>query len=199
VFTGINGHLTEIKCNNAVHPKPHTNCIILILLNINMKSLTCHTKSVFNSLLFISSLFGTQALADSLPEVQDFRIEAKAAKTAQVPILVLFMSDSCHFCEIVLEDFLLPMQRDPAYRNKVILRQIETSSQAHLVDFDGKPTTQSAFAAKHKIWGVPQVFLFDSNGNVLTTLVGLLTVDFYYAYLDDAINNSLAKIRGTAQ
>lgn len=164
-----------------------------------MKSLTGNAKTVFSGLLFVSSLFGTHALADSLPAVQDFRVEAEAAKTAQVPILVLFMSDSCHFCEIVLEDFLLPMQRDPAYKNKVILRQIETSSRAPLIDFDGKPTTQSAFAAKHKIWGVPQVFLFDSNGNVLTTLVGLLTVDFYYAYLDDAINNSLARIRGTAK
>lgn len=131
-----------------------------------MISLACNAKSVFNSFLCVSSLFGTQAIADSLPEVQDFRIKAKAAKTAQVPILVLFMSDTYHFCEIVLDDFLLPMQRD---------------------------------SATHKVWGLPQEFLFDSNGKVLTTLVGLLTVDFYYAYLDDAINNSLAKIRGTAK
>jgi hypothetical protein len=37
--------------------------------------------------------------------------------------------------------------------------------------------------------------LFDSNGRVLTSIVGLLTVDFYYAYLVNAIDDSLEKIK----
>jgi hypothetical protein len=44
------------------------------------------------------------------------------------------------------------------------------------------------------------VILFDSHGQVLTSIVGLLTVDFYYAYLENAINESLEKIKaGTPQ
>ena len=127
--------------------------------------------------------------------MQDFRVEAKESINKQVPILVLFMSNTCHYCEIVLQDFLLPMQRDHGYDNKVILRQIEISSKSKLIDFDGNITTQSAYASAQKAWAVPTIVLFDSKGYELTKIVGLLTVDFYLAYLDNAINDSQAKIK----
>lgn len=149
-------------------------------------------------ILSISGL-AVAAQAEGLPSVQDFRIEAKESFDKQAPILVLFMSNTCPYCEIALQDFLLPMQRDPAYKNKVILRQIEIGSTAKLLDFNGKVTNQSAFASARKIRAVPTVMLFDSKGQVLTTIVGLLTVDFYAAYLDNAINESQAKIKAAAQ
>jgi thioredoxin-related protein len=146
----------------------------------------------------ISSLAST-AQAEGLPSVQDFRLEAKESINKQSPILVLFMSNTCHYCEIVLQDFLLPMQRDPAYKHKVILRQIEISSKDKLIDFNGKITTQSSFASSHKAWAVPTIILFDGKGQVLTSIVGLLTVDFYQAYLDNAIDDSKVKIKAEAK
>lgn len=157
-----------------------------------MKSLL--NLPVFALLLTVANYFPA-AKAEGLPIVKDFTVEAKETQKKQVPILVLFMSDSCPYCETVLQDFLLPMQRDPEFKNKVILRQIENSSGEKLVDFDGKSTTYSDFARKHKVFGVPNVMLFDSKGNVLTSIMGLLTVDFYYAYLVNAIDESLEKIR----
>lgn len=138
------------------------------------------------------------AQAGNLPVVQDFTLDAKESTKKQAPILVLFMSKTCPYCEIVLQDFLLPMQRDREYDKKVILRQIETGSKDKLIDFNGATTSQSAFAKKHKAWGVPTIIFFDSNGRVLTSIVGLLTVDFYLAYLDNAINESQEKIKTTA-
>ena len=137
--------------------------------------------------------------AAGLPVVTDFTIEAKEAQAKQVPILILFMSDSCHYCETVLNDFLLPMQRDPAFDNKVILRQIETSSKDKLIDFNGKTTNHRSFSSKNDALLVPTVILFDSHGQVLASIVGLLTVDFYYAYLENAINESLEKIKASTQ
>lgn len=137
------------------------------------------------------------AQADGLPSVQDFTVEAKASTTKQAPIMVLFMSNSCKYCEIVLQDFLLPMQRDHEYDSKVILRQIEFNSQNKLIDFNGKVTSQSAFASKYKVWAVPTIILFDGQGRELTRIVGLLTLDYYSVYLDDAINESQAKIKST--
>jgi len=135
------------------------------------------------------------AQAEGLPVVKDFTVEAKESREKQAPIMVLFMSSSCGYCETVLKDFLLPMQRDPEYGNRVILRQIETGSKDKLIDFNGSVTTHSAFASRHLAWGVPTVMLFDSHGNELTSIVGLLTVDFYLAYLDNAISESQAKIK----
>lgn len=133
--------------------------------------------------------------AEGLPVVKNLTLDAKESRAKQAPIMVLFMSNTCTYCEKVLQDYLLPMQRDHEYDNKVILRQIEINSQDKLIDFNGKVTTQSAYSGAHKIWAVPTVMLFDSQGRELTSIVGLLTVDFYLAYLDNAINESQAKIK----
>ena len=137
--------------------------------------------------------------AGGLPDVQDFTVDAKESRDKQAPIMVLFMSESCPYCEQVLKEFMLPMQRDPEYDNKVILRQIKVGSSKKLLDFNGKITSPSTFARAHKVWAVPTVVLFDSQGQVLTEIVGLLTLDFYQAYLDIAINESQAKIKATGK
>ena len=157
-------------------------------------------KSVFKQPLLMVFLVtaincGSIAQAAGLQVVKDFTVEAKDAQKRQVPILVLFMSESCEYCETVLQEFLLPMQRNPEFKDKVILRQIESSSRDALIDFDGKSTTYSRFSSRHKVGGVPNVMLFDSNGQMLTFIEGLLTVDFYYSFLVDAIDESLAKIK----
>lgn len=139
------------------------------------------------------------AQAGGLPDVQDFRVEAKESRDKQAPILVLFMSDGCPYCEQALKEFLLPMQRDREYDSKVILRQIKIGSKNTLIDFNGKITSPNVFARANKVWAVPTVVLFDSQGHVLTQIVGLLTLDYYLAYLDIAINESQAKIKAAAK
>lgn len=133
--------------------------------------------------------------ADQLPEINDIRIEARESAQKEIPILVLFMSNYCHYCEIALDEFLLPMQRDPAFKDKVILRQVDTSSQHKFLDFAGNMTSSNAFASKMHIWGVPHIMLFDQHGNKLSELKGLLTLDFYNAYLEAAIEEATKKIR----
>ena len=147
---------------------------------------------------FTTAYWLQPALAGNLPVVHDFTVEAKESSQKKAPILVLFMSSTCHYCKTVLRDFLLPMQSNPEYTNKVILRQIEISSKDKLIDFNGEITSQREFSSRHKVWAVPTVILFDSKGRVLTSIVGLLTVDYYLSYLDNAINESQEKIKTTA-
>ncbi len=156
-------------------------------------------QHAFLTFILTTASWMPSAQAAGLPTVTDFTVEAKEAEKKQVPILVLFRSDTCHYCETVLNDFLLPMQRDPTYDNKVILRQIETSSRDQLIDFNGVITSHSAFSSKNEVWAVPVVTLFDSHGQVLTSIVGLLTVDFYNAFLENAINESLEHIKARSK
>ena len=156
-------------------------------------------KVIFNLIvaltLYTGSGYAIAGSSEGLADVQDFRIEAKESKQKQVPILVLFMSSYCPYCEVALHDFLLPMHRNPEYDNKVILRQLDINSKEKLIDFQGKITTPIGFANASKIWAVPTVMLFDSEGHELTNIAGLLTVDFYRAYLDTAISESQEKMR----
>lgn len=132
----------------------------------------------------------------AIPTVRDFTLEARAAQTRQLPILVLFMSPDCSYCERVLQEFLLPMQRNAEYRSKVIMRQVDVGSDDSLRDFAGAATTQTAFSGRNKVQMVPTIKLFDAQGRELTQpLVGLSTPDFYGGYLDQAIDEALGKMR----
>jgi len=155
-------------------------------------------KRIFVILTWIVSSWMHPANAEELPYVQDFTAEAVEAQAKQVPILVLFMSSHCIFCERVVQEFLLPMGRNAEYDTKVIMRQIEISSTTRLRDFNGKMTSQAAFSRAHNAKFAPTVKLFDAQGHELTEpIVGLLTPDYYGGYLDIAINEALAKVRQT--
>ena len=131
----------------------------------------------------------------SLPAVVDLTIEAKESHKTQLPILVLFMSQTCAYCKQALKEFLLPMHRNHDYDGKVLLRQIDIGSDNKIVGFDGKKVSQHNFAKIHGVIAVPTVLLFDEQGNELAKITGLMGVDFYQAYLDNAINESLERIR----
>jgi thioredoxin-related protein len=156
-------------------------------------------KLMYKLIFFISlcslNISAYAGQGDGLPLVRDFRIEAKESRQKQAPILVLFMSNYCPYCDTVLEEFLMPMSRKPEYNSKVILRQMDINSKTKIIDFNGRTTTSIDFANKSKVWAVPTVMLFDSEGNELTNITGLLTIDFYLAYLNTAIEESQAKIQ----
>jgi thioredoxin-related protein len=136
------------------------------------------------------------ARAGELASVDDFTAVGQAAQAKQVPILVLFMSPHCPYCDRVLREFLVPMQRNAEYRSKVLMRQIDIDSSARLRDFSGKMTTQREFARGNRIHLTPTIKLFDARGRELTSpIIGLLTPDFYGGVLDTAIDGALTKVR----
>lgn len=138
-----------------------------------------------------------QAQGDAdVPVARDLATESQAAQVKQLPVLVLFMSPRCPYCDRVLKEFLLPMQHNPEYGTKVIMRQVVIDSDAKLLDFNGHATTHAQFAALNRIKLVPTIKMFDARGRELTEpLVGLLTPDFYGAYLDQIIDEAHAKVR----
>jgi len=133
-----------------------------------------------------------------VPLAHDLAAELQMAQAKQLPVLVLFMSPQCPYCEQILKEFLLPMQLNPEYRSKVVMRQVEIGSNARLLDFNGRATTHAQFAAQNRVRLVPTIKMFDARGRELTEpLVGLSTPDFYGSYLDQAIEEALAKVRSS--
>ena len=135
--------------------------------------------------------------ASGLIHAKNLQADAQLAAKRKVPILVVFTSPGCHFCHRVKEEYLLLMNKDPAYRNKVLIREITMGDPAPLTDFNGTPTTEGAFAAAHKVFMVPTVLVFDTQGNETgEAIVGLLTPDFYFGYLMSAIETGMERVRG---
>lgn len=132
-----------------------------------------------------------------VPLADNLKVEARDAAARKVPILLLFASPECPYCEQVRAVYLGPMADDPAWKDKVIIRQIEAGADWTLVGFDGRKTTHGAYAASQKIQMVPTVKVVDASGKELASpIVGMLTPDFYYGYLESAIQEGLDKLGG---
>lgn len=137
------------------------------------------------------------ALAEGgVPYAQDLRKDAKAAIDKHGVVLVMFSGSYCRYCDIVLNEFLIPMSRNADYQSKLVIRKVETSSARDLTDFQGNRVTHRKFAKDSGARMVPMVMVFDAQGKPLAKpLVGLTTVDYYGYYLDQAINEGLEKVR----
>ncbi len=142
------------------------------------------------------ALAGTAHAADKLIHASNFKTDARVAAQRQVPILVLFSSPGCHYCQTVKRDYLIPMHKDPAYRKRVIIREVTVGSISPLTEFDGTITTEGAFAATNKVHVVPTIKVFDTQGNEASeAIVGLLIPDFFFGYLESAIDEGQRKVR----
>ena len=143
------------------------------------------------------TLSGAARAADGLIHARDFQADARTAAQRRVPILVVFTSPTCGYCARVKHDYLIPMHKDPAYRSRVIIREVTVDAATPLTDFDGTSTSEGAFAAAHKVFMVPTVKVFDTVGNDAgEAIVGLLSPDYYFGYLENAIDEGGRKVRG---
>lgn len=140
---------------------------------------------------------GTAGAADGLVHARNFQADGREATKRKVPVMVLFTSPGCGYCDRVKREYLVPMHKDPAYRKRAILREVTVGATTPLTDFDGRATTEGAFAAKHKVFMVPTVLVLDHRGKEASeAIVGLLTPDYYFGYLEAAIDEGMRKIQG---
>lgn len=134
--------------------------------------------------------------ADSLPIAKSFEADSKLAAAKKIPILVLYTSPGCQFCQRAKSEYLVPMMKDPSYKNKVIIREVDITSQSPLTLFNGSKSTGAEFAAQHKVAVVPTIKVINAqDSDVAEPIVGLLIPDYYFGYIDSAISGGIQKIR----
>jgi hypothetical protein len=88
------------------------------------------------------------------------------------------------------------MSGEAPWRDDALFRQVEVNRDTPLVDFDGSATTHRRLAARYGATFTPTVVVVDAAGTALADpIVGLLTADFYGAYLEEALRGALRKLR----
>lgn len=133
-----------------------------------------------------------------VPYARDLQKDAALARDKQGVVLVMFSSAHCAYCETVLNEFLIPMSRNPEYQGKVVMRRVDGGSGMSLKDFAGRKQGHRQFASAQSVSLTPTVMVFDSQGKPLAKpVVGLTTVDYYGYYLDQAIDQGVSAVRGT--
>ena len=134
--------------------------------------------------------------AAELPTASDLARDGRASASERKPILLFFDREECPYCEQALREYLVPMSRG-GWKDRALFRQVEIDRPLPLVDFEGKVTTHEELASRFAVSLSPTVMIVDGKGNLLSApLVGLLTVDFYGAYLESALSEAARKLAG---
>ena len=129
-----------------------------------------------------------------LPLASDLAADAKVSAHERRPILLFFDREECPYCEQALREYLVPLSQE-GWKDKALFRQIEIDRTLPVRGFDGSMTTHRAIAARYAVSLSPTVLLVDASGNALAgPLVGLTTVDFYGAYLENALEQATRKL-----
>ena len=131
-----------------------------------------------------------------VPWARDLQQDAAAARAVQGVVLLVFVGSHCSYCETALNEFLIPMSGNADYLSKVVMRRVESNGFRELKDFQGRKVSHRQFAGDHGARMTPTVMVFDGEGRQLAKpVVGLTTLDYYGTFLDQAIDQGVAKVR----
>jgi thioredoxin-related protein len=120
-----------------------------------------------------------------LPVATDLKRDGAKANAERKPILLFFNLQGCHFCRYSLRTAVVPMFRDPAFRDAMEFRQITIDDDKSLIDFDGKKISTIAFANTRKGTFTPTVMLVDGDGKLLgDAIVGIANGDYHAGYVE---------------
>jgi thioredoxin-related protein len=144
-------------------------------------------------LLMLALLVGEACAGDTLGmrQVSDLRQEADRIKTDKLVLVLEFASEDCGYCRKLEKLFLLPMQRNKEYNDKILVRSISMSDFDNVIDFDGRSLTTREFAARYGIEVTPTLLFLNAEGIELSErLVGIWSEDFYGGFIDNRIDEA---------
>jgi len=140
------------------------------------------------------------AAAQAIGMAQDLAASARGAAAARVPLLVFFSQPGCPYCDLARQDYLGPMNVDPASRATQRMVEVDITSESSLLDFAGRRTTHRAFAQAQKIRFVPVVSFLGAQGEPLApALIGITVPGFYQSYLDRRIEQARNRLAAPAR
>jgi thioredoxin-related protein len=135
---------------------------------------------------------------ESLAAIDDLRTVMAQVRKRRAPLLILFSTPGCPFCHEVRRSYLAPRVAEQSKLTSptLLIREVDITSRAPLVDLQGRRTTQTEFASRLNVRMVPVVALFDDRAQLLgDPLIGIDRAGFYEAYLARAIEAAERRLR----
>ncbi len=153
---------------------------------------------LFAALLLIATLSTADASGAevvSMQEVVDLRTEAQQMEAGNLILVLEFSSEYCGYCRKLEEIFLLPMQRNAAYDDKILIRSISLDAYETVIDFDGRTVSTSDFASRYGVSLTPTLIFLNAAGVEMSEkLVGIWSEDFYGMFIDNRIDEARGKL-----
>lgn len=144
-------------------------------------------------LLSLLGFFSLSVMAEPIEFAEDLSRDANAAQTGNKPIVLFVTADHCPYCEQLREEYFQFSTNDERF----ILRELELDYYHDVIDFNGDKINHQLLADRYKISLTPTVAFVGSDGKELTdAIVGVLTMDFYNHYFEQALTDSITQING---
>lgn len=106
-------------------------------------------------------------LGDLKGDLADLRKENKTG------ILLMFEMDDCPFCERMKNTVLNQTQVQDYFRQHFIIYPMDTRGDVALTDFQGKDTTEKAFALQQRARATPTFIFYGADGKEITRFTGI--------------------------
>ncbi|RJG05696.1 thioredoxin [Noviherbaspirillum cavernae] len=140
-----------------------------------------------------------QGGAPAIPAPVDLQRDGAQSRREGKPVVILFSLPGCAFCQVVRQNYLLPLLRDSTQKERPIIREIDITSTKSLVGFHGEQASHQSIAKELHIRFAPTVVFLDASGRLLTQpIIGGDTAGLYGGYLENAFDESAKKL-GFAQ
>lgn len=107
------------------------------------------------------------------PQFGDLQADLQEAKKqGKKGIFLFFEMDECPFCERMKTTILNHSEVQEDFRAKFLLYPIDVNGDTELTDFQGKVTTEKAFAFGHRVRATPVMMFFDLDGKLMARHTG---------------------------
>lgn len=129
----------------------------------------------------------------SFPVPASLQDELAAALRVREPLVLMVSLDGCPFCKIARENYLAPLVSEQGLR----VVQLNMLHKELVKDMQGASRTHEQLIAELKVYMAPTLLFLGRNGaEVAERLVGIGSIDFYGAYLEQRIDAARRAVRG---
>ena len=140
-------------------------------------------------------LFGLVAHAEPISLARDLARDAETSRKDNKPIVFFVTADHCPYCEKLRDEYFKFSPGDERF----ILRELELDDHHDVVGCDGENSDHRKIANRYGISLTPTVAFVGPDGRALTDpIVGVLTMDFYHFYFEQALSASINSLNNTA-
>jgi thioredoxin-related protein len=155
---------------------------------------------LFAAMLALASIASAQPTSTrpdaTLTLASDLARDGRDAAASGRVLVVLYSSPGCPWCARVRREYLAPMQRNPEFAARMIVREVSLGSDAPLVDPRGAITTHRDFARSEQVRMTPTTAFIGAQGKAAAPpIVGFPGGDFFGAYFEERLASA---IRGSS-
>jgi thioredoxin-related protein len=107
------------------------------------------------------------------PKFGDLQADLQEAKKqGKQGIFLFFEMEDCPFCERMRTTILNQAEVQDAFRAKFLVYSIDVNGDTEMTDFQGKDTSEKAFAFAHRVRATPTLLFFDLDGKLVARHTG---------------------------